>query len=460
MRGAAGHTRRVFTRGALVRNAAGLAGLAGAAAFAAACGSAEPPTAAGRSARPAEVRVHTAKRRDVSDWIQAGLDQDIDNWKGKHPNTQVTMEFHGTGTDTFLQLILAVSAAGTLGDVVWFPPRHRSHIAMGTKYKIVRDLQPLVKASKYDLNQFYKGALEQNTWDGKLYWLSFISEPIVPVIAYNKSRIQQLGLPEPKDDWTFDELGEWAKRGTVADTWGYWRGQASGDPFAGGPYLRQWGVEPVDKAGKKATFFDARQGFINALTFRYNLVNAWKASPNPRDGNPSIEAWVAREGKLLACDIWPVAIQGWQVRNKDVEIGHVLTPTVKKGDKRRSMLNEHVFGITPVTKFPDESFQFLTWIAGKEMNVQGLVQGFKGPIARPDVWQDARITDQWPAYKKLRPVMETIEPDFVVANFRGEELDAAMAGVYNRMERGEIPVLEAANGIQAAVQTVLDKDPA
>jgi ABC-type glycerol-3-phosphate transport system substrate-binding protein len=439
-----------------------LLSLGGLGSVGAACAPGGAPSEGASPATPrrADLRVHTAKRRDVSDWIEAGLDQDIDGWKAKHPTLHVTLEYHGTATDTFLPQILAVSAAGTLGDVVWFPPRHRSHIAFGTKYKIVRDLQPLAKASKYDLGQFYKGALDQNTWEGKLYWLSFISEPVVPVIAVNLTRIRQLGLPEPKDDWTFDELGEWARRGTTAETFGYFRGQASGDPFRSGPYLRQWGVEPVDKAGRKATFMDTSQAFIQALTFRYNLVNVWKASPNLRDGPVSIESAVAQEGKLLACDVWPVAIQGWLSRNKTVELDFVLRPTVKKGERRRSMLNEHVFGVTPNTRFADEAFQFLTWIAGKEMNVQGLVQGFKGPIARADVWADPRITEQWPTYKKLRPIMETVEPDFFVANFRGEEVDTTMDAIYNKMERGEMPVLEAANEIQRALQVVLDKEPA
>jgi len=122
------------------------------------------------------------------------------------------------------------------------------------------------------------------------------------------------------------QLGEWAKRGITGDTYGYFRGQARGDPFRSGPYLRQWGVEPVDKDGKKATFFDACQAFVQPLTFLYNLTNAWKASPSPRDGTINIVSAVAREAKVLACDVWPVAIQGWVSRNKDVELAFALTP--------------------------------------------------------------------------------------------------------------------------------------
>ncbi len=451
---------RRYTRRALHgRTASALA--AGVLGSAAACAGPTPsagPGGAAPAGRRADLRVHVVKKTDVSDWIEEGLKQNIDDWKGRHSNINVTLELHGTWTDKYFPEVIAVSASGQLGDVVWYPPRHRSHIAWGSKYRIVRDLIPLAKAARYDLGQFYKGATEQNTFEGKQYWLSYISEPIVPVIAYNKTKVQQLGMPLPKDDWTFDELAEWAKRGTTATTFGYYRGNAGNNAFSSGPYLRQWGVEPVDATGRKATFLDKREAFVQALTFRYNLMNVWKVSPHPRDGSINQEDLFGKEQRLLAADIWPFRIQIYPKDFRDFEIDFVLTPTVKRGERRRSMLNEHVFGVTTASKFPEEAFQFLTWIAGKEMNVQGLVQGFKGPIARADVWADTRIIDRWPTYKKLRPIMETIEPDFVVANFRGEEFDSAAS--WARLERGEIPVLEMATEIQRLAQEVLNKEPA
>jgi ABC-type glycerol-3-phosphate transport system substrate-binding protein len=268
--------------------------------------------------------------------------------------------------------------------------------------------------------------------------------------------VQTCALPISKDDWTFDELAEWAKRGTTANTFGYYRGDSGTAPFGAAPYLRQWGVEPVDKTGKKATFLDTREAFIQALTFRHNLMNTLRVSPNPKDGAINQGDLFGKEQRLLAADIWPFRIQIYPKDYKEFEIDFVLTPTVKKGDKRRSMLNEHVFGITTASKVPEEAFKFLTWICGKEMYVQGLAQAFKGPITRADVIGDSRITDKWPTYKKLRPIMETIEPDYVVANFRGEEFDTAAS--WARLERGEVPVLEMATEIQRLAQEVLNKE--
>ena len=89
-----------------------------------------------------------------------------------------------------------------------------------------------------------------------------------------------------------------------------------------------------------------------------------------------------------------------------------------------------------------------------------MVQGQKGPIARPDFWADSRVSDKYPTYKKLQPIMESIEPDFLVANWRGEEFDDAYTQVFDALELNNTKPEDAANQIQQLCQAVLDKDPA
>ena len=83
-----------------------------------------------------------------------------------------------------------------------------------------------------------------------------------------------------------------------------------------------------------------------------------------------------------------------------------------------------------------------------------------GPIARGDVWADERVYEAAPAYEKLRPIMENIEPDYPVANFRGEEFDAAYIQVVDALVLGEKQPEQAADEIQELCQAVLDKEPA
>jgi multiple sugar transport system substrate-binding protein len=412
------------------------------------------------SAEKATVRAHMVQKQDVSDWIQMGLDQDIDGFVSSNPDIEIALETIPGWTAEYVPKILSFAAAGSLGDAVWFPPRHRSHAAWGESYGIVTDLNPLADSAGYDMDaNFFAGANAANSYEGKQYWMSFISEPIVPIIAYNKTKVNDMGIGEPSDDWTFDELAAWAQSGTTDDTFGYYAADRAYLGFSGAPYLRQYGVEQVDEEGRRATFLDTQEQFVKALQFDYDLTNTWNVSPSPAAGAVNAPELFGGQ-KVLAVDIWPFRIQIYPATFTDFEIDFVLTPVVNKGDARRSMLNEHVFGLTTSSANPDAAFKFLTWIAGKEMNVQGVIQGQKGPIARADFWSDDRVYEQEPTYAKLRPIMENIEADFLVANFRGEEYDNALHAVYEAMILGEKTPEQAAIEIQDACQAVLDKEPA
>ena len=454
-------SRRAFLKvsGATAFGAAFLVACAPPAAAPAAPASGDAAAAA-PSAAKATIHAHMVKKSDVSDWIQMGLDQDIDGFKAANPDLEVVLDTIPGWTAEYIPKILSFAAAGTLGDLVWFPPRHRSHIAWGTSYGVVTDLTPLAEGASYDLGaNFFAGANAANSYEGKQYWLSYISEPIVPVIAYNKTKVAAMGGAEPTDDWTFDELAAWAQTVTKDDVFGYYAGDRAYLGFSGAPYLRQHGVEPTDAEGKKATFLNTEEAFVQALKYDFDLTNTSKVSPSPAAGGIDASQLFGAQ-KILAADIWPFRIQIYPNTFKDFEIGFVLTPTVNKGDKRRTMLNEHVFGITTASKAPAEAFKFLTWIAGKEMNVQAIIQGQKGPIARADVWADDRIYKEEPTYTKLRPLMESIEADFLVANFRGEEFDNALHAIYQALILAEKTPEQAATEIQDACQAVMDKEAA
>jgi ABC-type glycerol-3-phosphate transport system substrate-binding protein len=423
---------------------------------AASSGEAAPAAGAERT----QVRAHMVQKQDVSDWIQAGLDQDIDGFVSNNPDIELVLETIPGWTPEYIPKILSFAASNTLGDLVWYPPRHRSHIAWGTSYNIVTDLRPLAEGAGYEIEEnFLEGAVVANTFDGATYWLSFISEPIVPVIAYNKTKIEEMGLSELTDDMTFQELADWAVEATTDDVFGYFPADRGTNPFGSGPYLRQWGVEPTNEDGTKATFLDNRDAFVQALKYDYDLVNTLKVSPSPAAGAINAPELFGGQ-KVLAGDIWPFRITIYPNTFTDFEIDFILTPVVNPGDERRTMLNEHVFGLTTSSKAPDAAFKALTWFCGKEMNVQGLIQGQKGPIARADVWADERIYEAIPTYEKLRPLMENIEPDYVVGNFRGEEFDLAYQQVVDALILGEIQPEQAADEIQTLTQAVLDKEPA
>lgn len=414
------------------------------------------PKAAGGA--PVELRLHTVQREPHSGWIQTAFDTDIEGWKSKHPNVTLKIEAVPGFLPEYTPKVLAMASGNQLGDIAWYNSRHRSGVAWGARFNVVRDLTPLVKATNYDLKQFYPAAIESSTHEGKLYWLNYIGEPCVPFIAFNRTKADQMGLPPLTDDMTFDELAAWAQKGTKDGVFGYYRNN-SGELLGLAPFLRQHGVEPTSADGKKATFLDNKDGFVKALKYRQDLMNALKVSPTPSSGAINTNEVYGGQ-KVLAIDIWPNSVQIFTTTFKDFKSEFVLTPLVTKGEKRRNMLNEHAYGVTTASKNPEVAFNFLSFMVSKEVQVQAFLKGLKAPNARPDVWSDGRLYEQYPVYKKLQPIMDAIEPGFVVGNFRGDEFEKAFAQGYDQVELGKLQPAAAAEEIQKLTQAVLDKPPA
>src|SRR5262245_56109586 len=105
------------------------------------------------SGQKVQLHVHMVKKSDVSDWIAAGLKQNIDGFNDKNPTLDVQLDTVPGWTDTYIPKILSMVSAGQIGDAVWYPPRHRSAIAWGVRYNVVRDLNPLAQAANYDMKQ-------------------------------------------------------------------------------------------------------------------------------------------------------------------------------------------------------------------------------------------------------------------------------------------------------------------
>ncbi|HEV2126743.1 MAG TPA: hypothetical protein VGW38_28630, partial [Chloroflexota bacterium] len=113
-------TRRSFVQSAGIATL----GLLGVGAATAACGAVGEQAANPKpSTRKADLRVHLVEKYDVSEWIEKALEQDIDGFKAKNPNINVTLEKHGNWTATYFPQLIAQAASGQMGDLVWYPPR-------------------------------------------------------------------------------------------------------------------------------------------------------------------------------------------------------------------------------------------------------------------------------------------------------------------------------------------------
>jgi ABC-type glycerol-3-phosphate transport system substrate-binding protein len=400
-----------------------------------------------------KVLLQITQKQDVSAWIEQNLDQ----FKDMHPDLTIEMEDIPGWTGGYFPVILAKAAADLLGDVCWYPGRHGSHLRWAY-IRMVRDLNEFADAEDYDWSQFFEGALLANRWEGKQWWMSYISEPVQPVLAINQSLAEERGAGAPSADWNWDEfISEWASKvyleeGGRATYFGYRRG--CGDAFGCGNVIRSFGAELTDSDGQKCTFGE-NDGLLKFLTFRQDVIHKFKVSPSPAAG-----AYNANEeflaGRLGALGIWPWFIQIWPEQIGDqFEVGFVEKPKGPTGE-RRTMLNEHTLGIFYKSQNPWGAWEVVKWACGEDMCVRRVLDGMGGPNAQKRSWNDPEIIKRFPTYKLVGEIMDIVEPDWRVANFRGEEVGTPLSQYHTAVEANEMTPEEAVAKILDETQAAMD----
>jgi ABC-type glycerol-3-phosphate transport system substrate-binding protein len=406
------------------------------------------------------LRIHTNQGDQWYGWMNEAYERNVAGWRSENPQIELKFEPVAGWTADYFPKIFTHVAAGTLGDIVWYPPRHRNNISWGTEYNIVRDLMPMVEASGYDLGELYPGVVDAASWEGKFYWMPITSEPSCPVIAYNLDMATKFGLPQPQNDWDYLQLTEWGIQGTRDGVWGYHVGHMSPHPIACTPQYRQFGAKMVSDDGKTSLPGNSKEAVVKVMQWRHDLIYKHKTMPEPDPSFNSGDMFVAE--KVLSMTIWPVFINRLPAKmvGGKFRVGFFYAPLDKPGSKRANMLNEHVHGATVASKNPNEAFEYLKWHSSLEFCVQGLLSGKGAPVGRPDLYEDARALKIFPGIDLLKPIMAEIQPDFFVGNFRGEEFDSEWTAQTDLVLLNKIGVQEAVDKIQANTQAVLNKQPA
>lgn len=118
-------------------------------------------------------------------------------YEEKNPHVTIT-----TILDTALNDRIGTNAAagGGLLDVTW----HGWGWARWGEEGVFLPLEPYVKASGLDLNDYYKAAIDGVTWKGTLHALPL--GILTPVMALNLDSLATAGIEVPSDDWTFGDM--------------------------------------------------------------------------------------------------------------------------------------------------------------------------------------------------------------------------------------------------------------
>jgi len=200
----------------------------------------------------------------------------LDLYEERHPN--VTIHRRWQGYDGYYDGLSTNAAAGDAPDIFQIDENLLSEFATnGITYDLSEFLGDTI-----EVDALAPGLLETGTVDGQVAGL--VAAQNTPGLIYDRTVVQQYGLPEPEIGMSWEELIDWAEQiSQASDGQVYGTSDPSHDYKALWVWLRQRGQELYE---------DGELGFSEAdLTEWFQLwaeARASGAAPPPDVSNPAI----------------------------------------------------------------------------------------------------------------------------------------------------------------------------
>jgi multiple sugar transport system substrate-binding protein len=321
---------------------------------------------------------------------------------------------------------------------------------LGSK-KILTPLEPLIgpdAEAKAIIDDTHPLLLSMLQYQGKQLELPFSWNNMV--MYYNTKIFEDKGIEPPKKGWTWDDFLGVAKqiadvKGTADDLYAYsfWGGGMFG--MCAWYFLN--GTSPLTDDWQDSNMLDPK--VAETLQFLADLILVDKVSPNPTGWD---EAGQFHSGHLAmrTCGRWCIAsdinagFETYDLQYQPHKSGDLLTVAGTDG-----------WGIATMSRYPDEAWQVVKLLSGKDASLDMVQLGGNIPTLR-SVAEMPEFLDFGPPntaifYESLDAAKTVVSP----ANFNIIEpiLDRNYATIWN----GEKTVEEAVQAAHTELQAEMDK---
>lgn len=346
---------------------------------------------------------------------------------------------------------LTAVAAGTLWDVFFSTNRWGPYSA----YKGVHlFLDDLVDAAGTDLSDFVPRALEGARFEEKLFGLPAETNPgNQNCVYYNKALLGEFGVPEPTDDWTWQDYVEMSAKCTDTSRRIFGTNLLPTNYYDFGALARTFGGEVFD-AEKKNFALISDPKTAEAMKSLVELRTVHKAAPS-RDEAEGLNFFT---GQLALRCAGPQVIKATQASAEEgFEWDLVLGPKGPDGARGYSM-HILVMAIGSTTKHPQEAYSLLEYLTSQE-TAQWAFENQSQPTARLSVMRSAAAEQQHPIWKRVADWFDdgvNQGPTPIPWNLRVQELQDTWANLSPELMYGEVPFEEGMANVQKECQAIMD----
>lgn len=242
-------------------------------------------------------------------------------------------------------------------------------------YGLQYDITPLISKFSYDLSKLDPSMvdLQKKLANGGIYGLPVFVSPSTTV--YNKDIFDKFGVAYPKDDMTWDDLYELAKKLTRNE---------GGIPYIGMDtsyshfaLLNQWSIPIVDTATKKATYdTDPRwKGFTENLA-RFFKVPGHELTGKYANNNDARNRFFKE--RTVAMWLNQVGLPSSK-ETENFNYDYAPYPVFKDKPKLGPQAYPTNFYITNQTLNKDQAFQVIAFLTSEEFQLQRAKEGLLLP---------------------------------------------------------------------------------
>jgi multiple sugar transport system substrate-binding protein len=366
-----------------------------------------------------------------------------------NPNVKVDIEEYPSSD--YWTKMLTLHASDQLGDLA-YGWNSQGHLASWAYKGLARALDDLVKADKYDLGQFYPGAIEADRWEGRLWALPTVGHPGEVTLFYNQNLLDAAGIKYPDLTWKPDDLVDAARRLTRPDAgvWGYGWGRSY---FQVVIRLRAFGGDFLSPDGKTATLNTTAAKA--ALQWEYDMIGRHRVAPSPAEMASAGQGF--QDGTVALYNSNVATVTTWRKPiGERFKWAATLFPPGPSG-KRGTALHTNTMHVLRPTKHPREAWELLKLLASHEVGVQKILMESGSPGGRPDVWNDPRLHAYEPWYKIGAGLMAEARPALVASNLRTPEVTTAMVDSLVDVWNAKVSPATGADQTTQVMQAILDQ---
>lgn len=349
-----------------------------------------------------------------------------------------------------------VHSAGELGDAAWGTSR-----AGYTKFLAAKGafapVEPLAKADKLALTDYYPNALEGGMWQGKLWALPHLTEPGWAALHWNKNLLGAAGVGASRLGWTYDSLRAAAvelSKGPAQEREQYgYAGNFGYLSFM--PVLRAFDGDLLSPDGTRCVL-DTPAG-LAAVQWHHDMIHRHAATPAP--GRVPGDGFGT--GSLAMRNLWATP-RGWLLKEVDgrFDVGAGLMPKGPRGT-RGSMLTTHTMSVVAKTRHVDEAWAWAKWSCSRDFVLHRVASGNGAPVGRSDVWHDDRVKREYPdpEWSSWAELMQEAIPNYAPANLRGKDVEDTLDEQLGLVWQGKVGPADGIKQTVAAMQEVLRRTP-